>query len=150
TREKSRCDSSTLTPMPRRASKYPSAIPAGPAPTTITRPASLPTIALLRPLAPTLIRRQPRQIYQQRLPSQAVPCQACRFGRRRRKRPTESPPWPPNAACVSFHGWPALSRKMPDLTTIPRHIGVIPDGNRRWAEARGLGRHEGYDYGVEP
>jgi undecaprenyl diphosphate synthase len=32
----------------------------------------------------------------------------------------------------------------------PRHIGVIPDGNRRWAEARGLPRHAGYDYGLSP
>jgi undecaprenyl diphosphate synthase len=33
---------------------------------------------------------------------------------------------------------------------LPRHIGVIPDGNRRWAELRGLPRHAGYDYGLAP
>lgn len=33
---------------------------------------------------------------------------------------------------------------------VPRHVGFIPDGNRRWAEARGLGRHEGYAAGVAP
>lgn len=33
---------------------------------------------------------------------------------------------------------------------IPRHVGVIPDGNRRWADGRGLGRHEGYERGIEP
>ncbi|MBI3296852.1 MAG: undecaprenyl diphosphate synthase family protein [Elusimicrobia bacterium] len=33
---------------------------------------------------------------------------------------------------------------------LPRHIGIIPDGNRRWAERSGLGRHAGYDSGVEP
>jgi undecaprenyl diphosphate synthase len=33
---------------------------------------------------------------------------------------------------------------------VPSHIGVIPDGNRRWAEARGLPRHAGYDYGLAP
>lgn len=33
---------------------------------------------------------------------------------------------------------------------LPRHIGVIPDGNRRWAEARGLPRRAGYAAGVEP
>jgi len=33
---------------------------------------------------------------------------------------------------------------------IPRHIGFIPDGNRRWAKARGLPKEEGYAFGVEP
>lgn len=33
---------------------------------------------------------------------------------------------------------------------VPRHIGFIPDGNRRWALARGLGKQEGYAFGVEP
>ena len=33
---------------------------------------------------------------------------------------------------------------------LPRHIGFIPDGNRRWAEARGLPRHAGYEAGIEP
>lgn len=33
---------------------------------------------------------------------------------------------------------------------IPKHIGVIPDGNRRWAKSRGLNREEGYAYGLEP
>lgn len=33
---------------------------------------------------------------------------------------------------------------------IPAHIGIIPDGNRRWAEGRGLGKKEGYAHGVEP
>jgi undecaprenyl diphosphate synthase len=37
-----------------------------------------------------------------------------------------------------------------DFTHIPRHIGIIPDGNRRWADARGLPRHAGYDYGLAP
>lgn len=32
----------------------------------------------------------------------------------------------------------------------PRHIGFIPDGNRRWADARGLPRHKGYAAGIEP
>ena len=34
--------------------------------------------------------------------------------------------------------------------SLPRHVGFIPDGNRRWAEARGLARHQGYDFGIEP
>jgi len=32
---------------------------------------------------------------------------------------------------------------------IPRHIGVIMDGNGRWAKERGLGRSEGHRAGVE-
>lgn len=34
--------------------------------------------------------------------------------------------------------------------TIPRHIGFIPDGNRRWAVARGLRKDEGYAFGIGP
>jgi undecaprenyl diphosphate synthase len=37
-----------------------------------------------------------------------------------------------------------------EFANVPRHIGVIPDGNRRWAEARGLPRHAGYEYGLAP
>lgn len=33
---------------------------------------------------------------------------------------------------------------------IPRHVGFIPDGNRRWAEARGWTRQQGYAYGIKP
>ncbi|WP_028308299.1 undecaprenyl diphosphate synthase family protein [Desulfitibacter alkalitolerans] len=33
---------------------------------------------------------------------------------------------------------------------VPNHIGVIPDGNRRWAEARGMSREMGYEKGIEP
>jgi undecaprenyl diphosphate synthase len=33
--------------------------------------------------------------------------------------------------------------------TIPRHIGIIMDGNGRWAELRGLPRSEGHKQGVE-
>ena len=32
----------------------------------------------------------------------------------------------------------------------PRHIGFIPDGNRRWADARGLPRGAGYEAGIAP
>lgn len=34
--------------------------------------------------------------------------------------------------------------------SIPRHIGFIPDGNRRWAVAHGLPREAGYAHGIEP
>lgn len=33
---------------------------------------------------------------------------------------------------------------------IPNHIGVIPDGNRRWALERGLSKEMGYREGLEP
>ena len=33
---------------------------------------------------------------------------------------------------------------------IPRHIGIIPDGNRRWAKSQGLKKENGYDYGLNP
>ncbi|HBR28585.1 MAG TPA: dihydroorotate dehydrogenase [Firmicutes bacterium] len=33
---------------------------------------------------------------------------------------------------------------------IPKHIGIIPDGNRRWAEAKGMTREKGYMIGTEP
>lgn len=32
----------------------------------------------------------------------------------------------------------------------PEHIGIIPDGNRRWAQARGLKKQDGYAYGLKP
>lgn len=40
-----------------------------------------------------------------------------------------------------------MSRK---FSRLPDHIGFIPDGNRRWAEQRGLHRREGYAAGIEP
>lgn len=33
---------------------------------------------------------------------------------------------------------------------IPRHIGIIPDGNRRWALENKYEKHEGYDHGINP
>ena len=33
---------------------------------------------------------------------------------------------------------------------IPKHIAIIPDGNRRWATINGHERHEGYNYGLNP
>lgn len=40
--------------------------------------------------------------------------------------------------------------QMPKFKRIPRHIGVIPDGNRRWAVRHGLGKEAGYGYGISP
>lgn len=33
---------------------------------------------------------------------------------------------------------------------IPEHIGIIPDGNRRWAVRNGLTKEMGYDWGIKP
>ena len=33
---------------------------------------------------------------------------------------------------------------------IPKHIGVIPDGNRRWAVGHGMEKRDGYDSGLNP
>lgn len=33
---------------------------------------------------------------------------------------------------------------------VPLHIGVIPDGNRRWAVNKGFEKQEGYDRGIDP
>jgi len=33
---------------------------------------------------------------------------------------------------------------------IPRHIGMIPDGNRRWALANGFSKEKGYESGLDP
>jgi undecaprenyl diphosphate synthase len=38
---------------------------------------------------------------------------------------------------------------MPEKLIIPAHIGIIMDGNGRWAEARGLPRVEGHRRGAE-
>jgi undecaprenyl diphosphate synthase len=37
-----------------------------------------------------------------------------------------------------------------NFSRIPRHVGFIPDGNRRWAENRGLPRSGGYAAGLLP
>ncbi|HCJ56185.1 undecaprenyl diphosphate synthase family protein [Lutispora sp.] len=33
---------------------------------------------------------------------------------------------------------------------IPEHIGIIPDGNRRWAESKGMSKEKGYMIGTGP
>lgn len=32
----------------------------------------------------------------------------------------------------------------------PKHIGIIPDGNRRWASAQGMNKQDGYEHGLQP
>lgn len=38
----------------------------------------------------------------------------------------------------------------PKFKRLPKHIGVIPDGNRRWAVGQGLPKEDGYRRGLEP
>lgn len=33
---------------------------------------------------------------------------------------------------------------------IPSHIGIIPDGNRRWAQNNGFDKQDGYSKGIDP
>ncbi len=33
---------------------------------------------------------------------------------------------------------------------LPKHIGIIPDGNRRWAQQNGMHKEDGYSYGINP
>ncbi len=48
----------------------------------------------------------------------------------------------PGCACVAS---PVRSSRR-----VPRHIGFIPDGNRRWAVQHGLRKDQGYSEGIEP
>ena len=36
------------------------------------------------------------------------------------------------------------------MTRIPKHIGIIPDGNRRWAQGKGFAKEDGYAHGISP
>lgn len=33
---------------------------------------------------------------------------------------------------------------------VPKHVGIIPDGNRRWAQNQGMTKDKGYDKGLDP
>ena len=33
---------------------------------------------------------------------------------------------------------------------LPKHVGIIPDGNRRWSLREGKAKEEGYGYGLNP
>ena len=41
-------------------------------------------------------------------------------------------------------------RQSPRERRVPRHIGFIPDGNRRWALQHGLAKEQGYASGIAP
>lgn len=36
------------------------------------------------------------------------------------------------------------------MNRIPEHIGIIPDGNRRWAVGKGMSKEKGYAAGLDP
>ncbi len=39
---------------------------------------------------------------------------------------------------------------MKGLHRVPAHIGIIPDGNRRWAVGKGFSKKDGYEHGIAP
>ena len=39
---------------------------------------------------------------------------------------------------------------IPKFKRLPRHVAIIPDGNRRWALSKGMEKHEGYTNGINP
>ena len=36
------------------------------------------------------------------------------------------------------------------ITRLPEHVGIIPDGNRRWSEQNGMPKEKGYENGIDP
>lgn len=42
-----------------------------------------------------------------------------------------------------------LKERYPEITRVPNHVGIIMDGNGRWAKARGLPRLAGHKAGTE-
>lgn len=39
---------------------------------------------------------------------------------------------------------------MRPISRVPAHIGIIPDGNRRWAQENGYHKKDGYSHGINP
>lgn len=39
---------------------------------------------------------------------------------------------------------------MRPINRVPTHIGIIPDGNRRWAQENGYHKKDGYSHGINP
>jgi len=39
---------------------------------------------------------------------------------------------------------------MKEFKRLPQHIGIIPDGNRRWAQYNGMNKEDGYEHGINP
>ncbi len=42
-----------------------------------------------------------------------------------------------------------MSKPQLDMNNLPQHIGIIMDGNRRWAQKRGLSVNEGHEAGAK-
>jgi len=51
---------------------------------------------------------------------------------------------------ISYYSSPEGLTSARTFRRLPRHVGFIPDGNRRWAVARGLSKEEGYLAGLAP
>jgi len=43
-----------------------------------------------------------------------------------------------------------VNRPSKKSNALPRHVGFIPDGNRRWAQDRGMSKENGYAHGIAP
>jgi len=39
---------------------------------------------------------------------------------------------------------------MAKANRLPQHVGIIPDGNRRWAQVQGYEKQDGYHFGLQP
>jgi undecaprenyl diphosphate synthase len=37
-----------------------------------------------------------------------------------------------------------------NVKRLPQHVGIIPDGNRRWAQGQGFEKQDGYYFGLQP
>ncbi len=52
---------------------------------------------------------------------------------------------------MSAHLIPVPENGVPQFRRrLPRHVGFIPDGNRRWAVKNGLAKEKGYENGIAP
>ena len=49
---------------------------------------------------------------------------------------------------IAVNKQPLLER-FPDITRVPHHVGIVMDGNGRWAQARGLSRLAGHKAGTD-
>ena len=49
-------------------------------------------------------------------------------------------------ACAAWQRWPVAARQV--VNAPPRHIALIPDGNRRWARSQGLSVAQGHRAGM--
>ncbi|HWI79138.1 MAG TPA: undecaprenyl diphosphate synthase family protein [Ramlibacter sp.] len=51
---------------------------------------------------------------------------------------------------VSLYRHAVCPRRQMTQKAPPRHIGFIPDGNRRWAQRRDMPKEAGYAFGIRP